>query len=208
MRRQQISTFATLALLLAACQELPTAVPVVDAPESPAPAAPAPAVVEVETPTRLLPNFDAEPSAPAAPMVAAEMPAPAPPMVAEESPAPAPPMVAADPPKRRLPAEPLTQAGPIVVLAVGQSARIRGGALLRFDTLESDSRCQPKVQCIWAGNAQLSLVLDESPFAINTMDEPHEKVVGGYRFQLVGLTQRAQGDTVSTNYSATFKVTR
>ena len=93
-------------------------------------------------------------------------------------------------------------------LRLGESIRLAPRSLLRFVAVPEDSRCPPEVQCIWAGNAQLSLVLDDTRFAINTTLEPQEVVVNGYRFQLVGLTQRPVGDTVSASYSATFKVTK
>ena len=94
-------------------------------------------------------------------------------------------------------------------LRPGQSVRLAGTrSILKFVAVPEDSRCPPKVQCIWAGNARLSLRLDDAPFAINTTLEPHEATVLGYQFSLVRLTQRPLGDTVSTNYSATLRVTR
>ena len=93
-------------------------------------------------------------------------------------------------------------------LRPGESIRLPPRSLLSFVAVPEDSRCPPEVQCIWAGNAELSLRLDDTRFAINTTVEPREAVVGGYRFQLVALTQRPLGDTVSTNYSATLRVTR
>jgi hypothetical protein len=94
-------------------------------------------------------------------------------------------------------------------LRPGQSIRLAGTrSILKFVAVPEDSRCPPQVQCIWAGNAKLSLRLDDAPFAINTTLEPHEAVVLGYHFSLVRLTQRPLGDTVSTNYSATLRVTK
>ncbi|MEP7326086.1 MAG: hypothetical protein ABI836_09080, partial [Gemmatimonadota bacterium] len=94
-------------------------------------------------------------------------------------------------------------------LQQGQSVRLGGTrSTLQFLAVPEDSRCPPQVQCIWAGNAKLSLSLDDTPFAINTTVDPREAVVAGYRFQLVRLTQGPQGDTVATNYSATLRVTR
>jgi len=94
-------------------------------------------------------------------------------------------------------------------LRPGESIRLAGTrSILKFVAVPEDSRCPPQVQCIWAGNAKLSLSLDAAPFAINTTLEPHEAVVLGYHFSLVRLTQRPLGDTVSTNYSATLRVTK
>lgn len=92
-------------------------------------------------------------------------------------------------------------------LRPGESLRLAGTrSTLTFVAVPEDSRCPEGVQCIWAGNAKLSLRLDEQPFAINSTVEPRDAVVQGYRFHLVGLTQRPIGDTVVTNYTATIRV--
>jgi hypothetical protein len=94
-------------------------------------------------------------------------------------------------------------------LRQGESIQLAGSrSTLHFLAVPEDSRCPADVQCIWAGNAQLSLRLDDSTFAINTTVEPREAVVAGFRFELVQLTSRAQGDTMPVRYSATLKVTR
>lgn len=94
-------------------------------------------------------------------------------------------------------------------LRPGESVRLAGTrSTFTFVAVPEDSRCPPNVQCIWAGNAKLGLRLDDTVFAINTTVEPHEAVIKGYRLQLVQLTQRSLNDTVSTNYSATFRVTK
>jgi hypothetical protein len=94
-------------------------------------------------------------------------------------------------------------------LKPGQSIRLGGTrSTITLIGIPEDSRCPVEVQCIWAGNARLDLRLDGTPFSLNTTVEPHEAVVQGFRFQLVALTQRPQGDTVSANYSATLRVTK
>jgi hypothetical protein len=99
--------------------------------------------------------------------------------------------------------------GKEVTLQPGETVRLAGSqSTLQFLAVPEDSRCPEGVQCIWAGNARLSLKLDDTPFAINTTVEPREAVVAGFRFQLVQLTQPPRGDTVPGHYSATLKVTR
>ena len=205
MRRLKISAFAPLALLLGACQTMPTPVPVVFVPDTPAPVAPVAPVVEFETPTRLLPRFVedtpapatavvaadtpsqplpvvvADTPAPVAPMVAVETPTQPPPVVVADTPAPATPVVAADKPTRPLPVEPSTRPGPMV-LSVGQSAQVGGGAGLRFEALERDSRCQPKVQCAWAGEVTLFFILQgessTAGFELSSTSKPKATALG------------------------------
>ncbi len=94
-------------------------------------------------------------------------------------------------------------------LQQGESVRLAGSqSILQFLAVPEDSRCPAGVQCIWAGNAQLSLKLDSTQFAINTTVEPREAVVAGFRFELAQLTQPPRGDTVPGHYSATLRVTR
>jgi hypothetical protein len=94
-------------------------------------------------------------------------------------------------------------------LRQGEAIQLAGSqSTLHFVAVPEDSRCPADVQCIWAGNARLSFRLDDSTFAINTTVEPREAVVSGFRFELVQLTARAQGDTMPVHYSATLKVTR
>ena len=92
----------------------------------------------------------------------------------------------------------------------GDSVQLAGSqSTLHFLAVPEDSRCPSGVQCIWAGNAQASLKLDDTPFALNTTVEPREAVVAGFRFELVQLTARPEGsDTTPARYSATLKVTR
>ena len=233
MRQLQISAFASLVLLLAACQDTSTAVRVEVVPATPAQAAPAtpaaPGAV-VETPTRLLPAYDeggpapatpviaTEAPAPAAPMVAAappalaapmvaeeapapaspviamEAPAPAAPVVAMEAPAPAPPVVAAEPPAPVAPvvaAAPPAPAAPVggpFTLSAGQSAQVGKGQLLRFESLEKDSRCQPGVQCAWAGEVTLFFILQgessTAGFELSSATKP-KATANGHAFQLM-----------------------
>jgi hypothetical protein len=94
-------------------------------------------------------------------------------------------------------------------IRVGESVRIEGTqSNLSFLAVPEDSRCPSGVQCIWAGNARVSLKLDATQFDLNTTVEPHEAVVQGYRFQLVQVSTRPEGDTVTGNYTATLKVIR
>jgi len=94
-------------------------------------------------------------------------------------------------------------------LQMGESVRLEGTqSIIQFLAVPEDSRCPSGVQCIWAGNARVSLKLDATQFDLNTTVEPHEAVVQGYRFLLVQVSARPQGDTVTGKYTATLKVIR
>lgn len=50
-----------------------------------------------------------------------------------------------------------TRDGQLAVLLPGQATRLDDGSTLQFTGVPEDSRCPPDVQCIWAGDARLSL---------------------------------------------------
>jgi len=65
---------------------------------------------------------------------------------------------------------------------------------LRYLRLVNDSRCAPDVQCIWAGDAEISLrwdPVDGSPqtFALHTGKVPRDQVIGAQRVTLVSLAR-------------------
>ncbi len=42
-------------------------------------------------------------------------------------------------------------------LGIGETARLADGSRLTYLRLVNDSRCPPKVQCVWAGDAEIDL---------------------------------------------------
>ena len=44
-----------------------------------------------------------------------------------------------------------------LTLGIGEKATLAGGSRLTYLSLVNDSRCPPGVQCIWAGDAEISL---------------------------------------------------
>ncbi len=44
-----------------------------------------------------------------------------------------------------------------LTLGVGQRTRLSDGSQLSYTRLINDSRCAPDVQCVWAGDAEISL---------------------------------------------------
>lgn len=44
-----------------------------------------------------------------------------------------------------------------VILGMGQSTLLADNSLLTYARLVNDSRCQPNVQCVWEGSAEIAL---------------------------------------------------
>lgn len=53
-------------------------------------------------------------------------------------------------------AAPLPDGGQ-VALGMGQSTLLADNSLLTYTRLVNDSRCDPKVQCVWEGSAEIAL---------------------------------------------------
>jgi hypothetical protein len=90
---------------------------------------------------------------------------------------------------------PVIPTGP-QVLAPGQSVLVGPGASLRFERIANDSRCQPDVQCIWAGEVALALSLSDahgiSAFGISSTTAP-KATVKGYEVELVAFGACPEG---------------
>jgi hypothetical protein len=101
-------------------------------------------------------------------------------------------------------------------LRVGRSATVAGeGLTVSFEAVPSDSRCPTGVQCVWAGNAVVQVVLSKDGKAfgaeLNTNLEPTSVDYLNYNVALVSLAPypTAKGGAISqSQYRATFVVTR
>ena len=101
------------------------------------------------------------------------------------------------------------------VIKPGQTVAIKHTKInIMFDSVLSDSRCPIKLRCVWAGNAEVKLILQRSSkktFAIvNTGIKNRAVEYRGYRIQLLKLNPgRRNGEiTLSNQYEATFKINR
>ena len=102
------------------------------------------------------------------------------------------------------------------VLRVGQSATVAGeGLTVSFQGVPSDSRCPTGVQCVWAGNAVVQVVLSKDGKAfgaeLNTTLEPKSVDYLNYNVALVSLDPypSSKGGAISqSQYRATFVVTK
>ncbi|MEA2686830.1 MAG: hypothetical protein QOE93_2025 [Actinomycetota bacterium] len=115
-----------------------------------------------------------------------------PPPTPPSTPAPAAPPATSPGPEIRTAAR-----GQDFLIAVGESVAIAGtGLTITYVGVLEDSRCPTGVQCIWAGNATISITLAQpgSPPAtvpLNTMEGPTSGGYSGYTVELVDLYRGA-----------------
>ncbi len=101
-------------------------------------------------------------------------------------------------------------------LRPGQTARVDGTAVtVSFVGVPEDSRCPVDVQCVWAGNGAVSLVLTDDTSArtnvvLHTTLSPRSVRLSGYEISLTGLKpDPKQGSPIPlANYVATLRITR
>lgn len=101
-------------------------------------------------------------------------------------------------------------------LRVGQSATVAGeGLTVSFQGVPSDSRCPTGVQCVWAGNAVVQVVLSKDGKAfgaeLNTNLDPTSVDYLNYNVALVSLAPYPSskgGPIAQSQYRATFVVTK
>jgi hypothetical protein len=95
-----------------------------------------------------------------------------------------------------------------------QEAVVEGTSLrIRFNTVSNESRCPSDVQCVWAGNAIVSLTLTSSgnqsgSATLNTTLDPKFADYAGYRITLVGLKPypKSGSKIPAADYAATLEV--
>jgi len=90
---------------------------------------------------------------------------------------------------------PVIPTGP-QVLAPGQSVLIGPGASLRFVRIANDSRCPADVQCIWAGEVSLALMLSDASgvtaFGVSSVNS-RKTTVKGYEVELLAFGACPEG---------------
>jgi len=107
-------------------------------------------------------------------------------------------------------------AGQEFKLKVGQEVRLKAERVkVRFASVVEDSRCPEGVDCIWAGNAKVSLVLEREGGArrvveLNTNVEPKTAAAEGYEVRLTNLSPYPQAEKKidPKQYAATLVVGR
>jgi hypothetical protein len=87
---------------------------------------------------------------------------------------------------------------------------------LRFEKVNSDSRCPAAAMCIWEGVAEISLIWNdgsnEYPFALHTLDKMQyrkDTVINGYKIRLEQLNPYPEGKKIDQkDYRAQLIITR
>ena len=85
-------------------------------------------------------------------------------------------------------------------LKAGGEALVKEAALkIKFGSLVDDSRCPEGVDCIWAGNGKITVIVRKGkskPVALelNTMTEPKSVTYEGYEITLVKLAPYPKKD--------------
>ncbi len=93
------------------------------------------------------------------------------------------------------------QPGDTFDLKAGQKAQIRGTPItVRFVSVGQDSRCPSDVQCIWAGDAAITLRLTSTAAAVSelivhTNLEPRAIVYSGYQVRATDIRPAPKSGT-------------
>ena len=101
------------------------------------------------------------------------------------------------------------------VIKPGQTVTIKHTKInITFDSVLNDSRCPIELRCVWAGNAEVKLILQRSSkktsAIVNTGIKNRAIEYRGYRIQLLKLNPgRKKGEiTLPNQYEATFQINR
>lgn len=74
-------------------------------------------------------------------------------------------------------------------LKLGQQVTVQNeGLTIKFKTVVNDSRCPEGAQCIWAGNAKVTIVVSEIDIALNTNSDPKQTPYSNYTLRLITLS--------------------
>lgn len=93
---------------------------------------------------------------------------------------------------RSSPVQPEPRASPstVVALKVGESAEV-GDRVVTFTAIREDSRCPSGVECVWAGDAAVELLVDAggepTVIVLHTTLEPRSTLAAGLRLTLLRL---------------------
>jgi len=98
-------------------------------------------------------------------------------------------------------------------MKIGESITV-GELRLTFSSVEGDSRCPTNVVCVWAGDGEIALKIEQGSkaavAALHTTLEPKKTEWDGYTIALVTLTpeRKANAPVSPADYRAEILVTR
>ena len=111
------------------------------------------------------------------------------------------------------PAGPDAIAGRPFDLKAGATSTLPDGTRLKFERVQSDSRCPMDALCVWAGDATISVTLqpekgDAAMRELHTQQTGSQISYGSYTIALTALQPypRASQETKPADYIATFVV--
>lgn len=89
----------------------------------------------------------------------------------------------------------------------GESVMLTDHSTLRYLRVGNDSRCPPRVQCIWAGDAEVGFEWTPAngaatAFTLHTGKDPRSRDLDGRRLTLVSL-ERGPAPTAQLRIDAT-----
>lgn len=93
----------------------------------------------------------------------------------------------------------------------GKEIKIFGeGITIEFADLIEDSRCPDGAVCVWAGNAQVAILVNNEEVKLNTYLEPKEMAVSKYKVALISVSPHPKADVKipENKYTATIVVTK
>ncbi|NGP89939.1 hypothetical protein [Fodinibius halophilus] len=73
------------------------------------------------------------------------------------------------------------------------------GITLRFNDVLTDSRCPQGVSCIWLGNAEIVIELNDTKANLNTLLEPNQVRFSEYKVQFLSLKPYPKHDVELEN---------
>ena len=107
-----------------------------------------------------------------------------------------------------------SEAADSITIRAGRTILV-GDVRIRFEAVESDSRCATDVVCVWAGDAAANFVVDKTtaespavPLKLHTYLEPRNGVAHGVRIELLLLQPYPRSTTAirPEDYVASIRV--
>ena len=99
-----------------------------------------------------------------------------------------------------------------LTLSVGESRTV-GNASIQFEGVKNDSRCATDVVCVWAGSAEIDLVVSptagEGPsqrVVLNTGIDPRSGTALGLKFTVVELNPAPVSTRATKDYQVQLRV--